>query len=629
MKKILYLVLVAVLTVTAVTAWGQHTLGNIPDGWTVKVGETPVTVTNGTATIAAGATVVLTYTGPKYVNSIDLSRKSANDINLTNANKATAVSSFNSTTDSRLLFTEDISGSLTFTSSDGETDMNGHTNNSSDDCYIQNNVEGKSITFKNGTVSASFDGAPSWNDFYKGTVILENMTVNGSIFTDGHAYIINGGTYNKIRHYKKTGTPGTVTIYDGKFSVFNDTEADNAAQSLGGADCKGGAYILYGGKYKFNPSTTTLGREATITIPDGYSVQSNTDDDSGTYPWVVKSNSGIPANMYNLVGSQGNTVWTFTMPNYNVEMETNWVLHALGDIPTGWNVTADNVNFTASETNHEAHIPAGSTVTLTPLYPAKVKSVKLKDVPPTGAINGLFSVSSTKQVWFSQGNLQYTKSTGVWSFMEHQYSTVETNGSPYCTDNYGTKDVVSLFSWATSGYNHGATSYQPYSTNTTNENYYAYGAASYNLYDQTGQADWGYNAISNGGNTVNSDWRTLTTVEWQYLFANHTTGWSSVNGVNGYVIRPDGVSTAIAASYTASDWDTEEAAGAVFLPAAGYRNSYEGTDVYDKGSIGRYWSSSADGSNANYVNFSNSSLGPNYTMNRKYGLSVRLVKNAN
>lgn len=247
----------------------------------------------------------------------------------------------------------------------------------------------------------------------------------------------------------------------------------------------------------------------------------------------------------------------------------------------------------------------------------------------TGELTGLFSVSETKKVRFSQGNLQYTKSTGVWSFMEHQYSTVETNGSPYCTDNYGNKDVVSLFSWATSGYNHGATSYQPYSTNPNNENYYAYGNASYNLYDQTGQADWGYNAISNGGNTENSGWRTLTTAEWQYLFANHTKGWSTVNGVNGYVIRPDGVSTAIAASYTASDWATEEAAGAVFLPAAGYRNSYLGTYVYDKGSKGRYWSSSCDGSsNACDLYISSSLLGTNYSMNRNYGESVRLVKDA-
>jgi hypothetical protein len=248
-----------------------------------------------------------------------------------------------------------------------------------------------------------------------------------------------------------------------------------------------------------------------------------------------------------------------------------------------------------------------------------------------GALKGKFTINDGgDQVYFSQGNLQYTKSTSTWSFMEHQYSTVETNGNPYCSNDYGNKDVVSLFSWATSGYNHGATSYQPYSTNPNNENYYAYGDASYNLYDQTGRADWGYNAISNGGNTENSGWRTLTTAEWQYLFANHTTGWSTVNSVNGYVIRPDGVSTAIAASYTASDWATEEEAGSVFLPAAGYRNSYLGTYVYDKGSTGRYWSSSCQGSsNAYNLYFTSSSLGTDYSMNRNYGESVRLVKDAN
>jgi len=241
-----------------------------------------------------------------------------------------------------------------------------------------------------------------------------------------------------------------------------------------------------------------------------------------------------------------------------------------------------------------------------------------------GTLPGKFTINAGgNKVRFSKGNLQYTKSTKTWSFMEHQYSTVETNGYPYCSDDYGNRDVVSLFSWATSGYNHGATRYQPYSTNPNNENYYAYGNASYNLYDKTGQADWGYNAISNGG----SGWRTLTTAEWQYLFANHTTGWSTVNSVKGYVIRPDGVSTAIAASYTASDWATEEAAGSVFLPAAGYRNSTEGTYVYNKDSTGRYWSSSCQGTtNAYNLNFTSSSLRTDNSMNRCYGCSVRLVR---
>ena len=59
---------------------------------------------------------------------------------------------------------------------------------------------------------------------------------------------------------------------------------------------------------------------------------------------------------------------------------------------------------------------------------------------PTGAINGLFSVSGSRQVYFSRGNLQYQASTNTWRFAEHQYdyignpslkneSAVELNGA--------------------------------------------------------------------------------------------------------------------------------------------------------------------------------------------------------
>lgn len=42
---------------------------------------------------------------------------------------------------------------------------------------------------------------------------------------------------------------------------------------------------------------------------------------------------------------------------------------------------------------------------------------------PIGAINGLFSVSATKKVYFSKGNLQYigSASTPYWKFAEHQW----------------------------------------------------------------------------------------------------------------------------------------------------------------------------------------------------------------
>ena len=72
--------------------------------------------------------------------------------------------------------------------------------------------------------------------------------------------------------------------------------------------------------------------------------------------------------------------------------------------------------------------------------------------------------------------------------------------------------------------------YQPWCTSTvSSEFYYAYGNYAYNLFAQTGQADWGYNAIANGGNLENLGWRTLTTDEWIYVF-NTRDGAASKKG---------------------------------------------------------------------------------------------------
>ena len=52
---------------------------------------------------------------------------------------------------------------------------------------------------------------------------------------------------------------------------------------------------------------------------------------------------------------------------------------------------------------------------------------------PAGSINGLFSVSADKQVYFSQGNLQYQASTNTWRFAERQidYVGLNSNGNVY------------------------------------------------------------------------------------------------------------------------------------------------------------------------------------------------------
>ena len=241
-------------------------------------------------------------------------------------------------------------------------------------------------------------------------------------------------------------------------------------------------------------------------------------------------------------------------------------------------------------------------------YGEEVSFTTLEDVPtiPEGAINGLFTINASgQQVYFSQGNLQYIGSaaTPYWKFADHQWDYLGTTTGQNSSDENVDRD---LFGYGTSGYNHGANCYQPWSTSTNWIDYLPYGDMLSDLYDQTGQADWGYNAIANGGNTENNGWRTLTDDEFGYIISgrNTTSGirWAKgiVNGVNGIILLPDNWTASIYAlnntngggnygsnTITAEDWaNTLEANGAVFLPAAGERN---GTNVSYYSSNGNYW----------------------------------------
>ena len=260
---------------------------------------------------------------------------------------------------------------------------------------------------------------------------------------------------------------------------------------------------------------------------------------------------------------------------------------------------------------------------------------------PEGLTQGLFSVSETLQVRFSQGNLQYQTSTGTWRFAESQTDYVG-EGNANISETYD--GWIDLFGWGTSGYNHGANAYQPWSTSNHYSDYYAFGNGRNNLYDQTGQADWGYNAISNGGNTENVGWRTLRKEEWSYLMSERTTptgihfATAVVDGTNGMLLFPDDWDGSYpinepdkySADFTnnmvsLADWTVLEAIGVVFLPAAGLR--VEGTQVLyvQTGSV--YWASTAQSNAFAYsmyfvVGEKHRGVDAN---NREFGASVRLV----
>ena len=231
----------------------------------------------------------------------------------------------------------------------------------------------------------------------------------------------------------------------------------------------------------------------------------------------------------------------------------------------------------------------------------------------------------------------------AWRFAEKQWDYVGA-GNANVSGSY--TGWIDLFGWGTSGHPHGANCYQPWSTSTDDGDYYAYGDASYNLYDRTGEADWGSNPISNGGNKPNQ-WRTLTKDEWAYMINTRSTtsgkryAKATVDGVNGLILLPDNWSTSYytlnstnsnGANFSsnvisASQWNTLEQHGVVFLPAAGRR---AGTEVGNVGDGGQYWSSSFYSSiSVHYLLFGNQNLNPSYNYDRFRGRSVRLVCQSN
>ena len=204
-----------------------------------------------------------------------------------------------------------------------------------------------------------------------------------------------------------------------------------------------------------------------------------------------------------------------------------------------------------------------------------------------GALSGDFSVSETEKVRFSKGNLQYRASTNTWRFAENQWDYVG-EGNTNASASYD--GWIDLFVFGTSGYDHGAVCYQPWSTEGGNSDLYNPYGGYYSLYDQDGKADWGYNPISNGGG-VEGLWHTPKFEEWSYILDHRTTlsgiryAQGIVNGIQGLILCPDDwsenyyeLSSANEISgfnsnvISLEDWTNNlESHGTVFLPLTGIR----------------------------------------------------------
>ena len=185
-----------------------------------------------------------------------------------------------------------------------------------------------------------------------------------------------------------------------------------------------------------------------------------------------------------------------------------------------------------------------------------------------------FSVAADKKVIFSPGNLQYRPSTQEWRFAPHQWDCIG-YGNQYISENYD--QWIDLFNYGTD--------LNPTYTGVWNWNY-----------------DWIWNEIEG--------WRTPRYTEWEYVLRTRTDaaskrGLATLDDNVGVVILPDNWILPEGCAFTAgsgdgwntnnydsSHWQKMEAEGAIFLPAAGYR---EGTTMHGFGAEdkeGRYWAPS-------------------------------------
>lgn len=104
---------------------------------------------------------------------------------------------------------------------------------------------------------------------------------------------------------------------------------------------------------------------------------------------------------------------------------------------------------------------------------------------------------------------------------------------------------------------------------------------------------------------LGAPWRMPTAAEFQELFDNCTTQWTTLNGVNGLLFT------------------SNVNGNTLFFPAAG---RYNGTSLNYRGSVGYFWSSTYySATDALLLHFTSSEVDPLYSRSRFDGFSVRAV----
>ena len=186
----------------------------------------------------------------------------------------------------------------------------------------------------------------------------------------------------------------------------------------------------------------------------------------------------------------------------------------------------------------------------------------------TYSLSGQFSTGEYEYAEFATGNLQHNPKSGDWRFAKQQYQYVGEANINVGDENY--EGWIDMFGWSGDG---------KFGVNPSNKN-----------------EDY-YDAFVDWGTKMGEGWSTLSADQWKYLLntrpnAKDLKQIARVGSVVGIMLFPDVWNAPLTVTaqrdnyfevdihnYTLKQWADLEAAGAVFLPAAGRRTGGYGNMI--------------------------------------------------
>ena len=177
------------------------------------------------------------------------------------------------------------------TRNDGTVDLNGNIVDTT--VYVRNDDPNKTVTIRNGMINSDIDGSRESSADFKGNIVLEDISLGGDVWSDGHNITFVSGNYKTINNVTNIDSPGTrtITINGGSFTEL-------------AAGSNGEEYVINGGSFKTKPNSSWIASGCAISDTADNSGYYTVGDAAAVAPAPVES---APLSFRELV-SQGGTI---------------------------------------------------------------------------------------------------------------------------------------------------------------------------------------------------------------------------------------------------------------------------------------------------------------------------------